>query len=349
MTAMALRPHSFGPIDAVMFFGAGTVLTRTVQDLLGAWPLCVVTGPRLLGTASHDPGVSLERFLATRRVRLEVCEDVNDAPQVDGLITKTTLGISLGAPWMFRARLIEAFRGRLINSHYSRLPQDRGGGGFSWRIMRGQRMGGETFHLVTEAVDAGPIVKSCAYTFPPACATPAGFQAYAAMRTYRLLAELLAEIARGQAVALIPQDERRSSYWPRLNTEQHAYVDWSWGLQDIERFIQAFDDPYAGAATFMRGQRVRLKQAAAHAADGTFHPFQSGLIYRVAADHVVVAAREGSLVIRQVLTDEGRSILPSMRVGDRLYTPAECLEQARRTRVFYSATGLAPAATGAAR
>ncbi|MBI3021857.1 MAG: hypothetical protein HYY59_07660 [Candidatus Omnitrophica bacterium] len=114
----------------------------------------------------------------------------------------------------------------------------------------------------------------------------------------------------------------------------------SWSLRDIEAFIDAFDEPYAGASTFLNGVRVRLRRATAESLDGAFHPFQTGLVYRKSQDRLFIAATEGSLVVGEVLSDEGTNILQQVRVGDRFYSPSEYLEGAKRIRVFYRATGL---------
>ena len=71
------------------------------------------------------------------------------------------------------------------------------------------------------------------------------------------------------------QLEYLSIYWPRLSTEHHGYVDWSWSLKDIERFICAFDEPYPGASTYIGSRKVHLKEGYADFNDGLFHPFQS--------------------------------------------------------------------------
>ena len=39
------------------------------------------------------------------------------------------------------------------------------------------------------------------------------------------------------------QDEKNSSYWPRLNSKIHGWIDWSWSPKEISDFIKAFDDP----------------------------------------------------------------------------------------------------------
>ena len=46
------------------------------------------------------------------------------------------------------------------------MPIDRGGGGFSWRIMRGDRLGNILLHLIDEGIDTGPIIYTDVYVIP---------------------------------------------------------------------------------------------------------------------------------------------------------------------------------------
>ena len=54
----------------------------------------------------------------------------------------------------FEKKLIKSFfKNNLINYHPTRLPLDAGSAGFSWQIMRGDRIHNQLFHLVDETID----------------------------------------------------------------------------------------------------------------------------------------------------------------------------------------------------
>ena len=65
---------------------------------------------------------------------------------------KNTLFISLGSRLIFNSKVISFLNGNLVNFHGSRLPYDSGGGGFSWRIMRQDRIDNQLVHLVNEGI-----------------------------------------------------------------------------------------------------------------------------------------------------------------------------------------------------
>jgi methionyl-tRNA formyltransferase len=52
------------------------------------------------------------------------------------------------------------------------------------------------------------------------------------------------------------QEEKDSTYFPRLNSLNQGFIDWEWDCGEALRFIRAFDDPYCGASTFLNERRV---------------------------------------------------------------------------------------------
>ena len=66
-----------------------------------------------------------------------------------------SLGISFGSPFIFKQKDIDNFQGHLINSHGAPLPEFKGGGGFSWRILQRDKRGTVLMHLVTTRIDEG--------------------------------------------------------------------------------------------------------------------------------------------------------------------------------------------------
>jgi len=76
----------------------------------------------------------------------------------------------MGADWVAMAgwmristpRLLEPYRDRIVNLHPSLLPAFRGACAVEDALEAGVRMTGCTVHIVTEAVDAGPILAQAA-------------------------------------------------------------------------------------------------------------------------------------------------------------------------------------------
>ena len=166
------------------------------------------------------------------------------------------------------------------------------------------------------------------------------YQNYSINKYKELLNIFFEKIINLESFYVSNQQEYFSSYWPRLSTDKQGFVDWNWRLTDIEKFICAFDEPYAGASTFIDNNLVRLKECYSWSDDGVFHPFQKGIIYRKNDDSVFIATEHGSLIVNRVLNEGAIDIKKQLRIGDRFYTPKKYIESAAQYRAIYTPTGL---------
>jgi methionyl-tRNA formyltransferase len=333
---------TLGPIRRLLLLGGGDLLLRLAEAARGrGLAVDVITSPdqakealsdgRRLAAALREVGVKpaeVAKFREARTARL-----VGD--------TSATLALSVGARWIFgRTQIEQWFAGKLLNLHGTRLPQNRGGGTWSWQILMGNRFGFSQLHLVDEGVDTGAIAVSEEFVFPPACRTPKDYMAHAADQYVKLIGELLDSMKAGpRAFCLKAQPEYLSTYWPRLSTPTHGWIDWRWEAPFIERFICAFDEPYGGAQTTWNGRTVHLKQAFVSHEDQAFHPFQAGLVYRTNQRWLCIAATGGSIVVEDLRDDGGADVLAEVRAGDAFTSPARKLESLSK-RVQFDALGL---------
>ncbi len=325
----------FGRVDQWMLLGGGQILIEFASGLLkDGFKVVVVTSER------HEKELDFD-LLEDEPFEVIVSQDVNSDRKIFNKITKQTLGVSFGATWIFKSRLIGQFGGKLVNLHPSKLPQDRGGGPWSWKVLRNERKSYITLHQVDPGIDTGKIIKYKEFTYPLSCRLPMDYQNYAVAQYRFLLKEFVKEVQQDKAFTLKGQKEHRSTYWPRFATDIHGYIDWGWKLKEIERFICAFDDPYKGASTFVNGAKVRIKKCLTTRADAIFfHPFQRGLVYRISEGKLFVAADQGSLVVSSVTNDRGIGVNGKIKVGDRFYTPVKYLEKALQYRAIYTSKGL---------
>ncbi len=300
----------------------------------------VVTSERHAKEDIFDKAATLADFLKSKGIDFTISQDINTDEAVLSKITENTLGLSMGSAWIFKPGFIDLFSGKLLNLHETKLPQDRGGGGLSWVILRNERMGLSLLHMVEVGVDSGDIVAYEEYFYPPSCRLPVDHQRYSTSRYLSFLENFIKDIDEGRNFPLTAQQEYFSSYWPRLNTDKHGYIDWSWKLTDLEKFINAFDDPYKGAITFVNERKVRLKKCFSTMSDGSFHPFQKGIIYRIGKGFLFIATEDGSLVVKEIKEDDGNDIMATLKVGDRFYTSFHHLEEAKQFRAIYTPKGL---------
>lgn len=306
----------------------GNELIEDCESIAAAngWRIVIRTGKRFI-SALPRLGKSTE---------LLVGNDLDKLLQKGGLPSATDIGISLSAPWIISKSLINQFGGRIYNLHYAPLPLFRGAGGSSWRILMGDRRGGVCLHRLVPGIDAGDILAKVEFDFPNHLRTPREFDNFIFVHAKELFANWLNEaLINGGASILnsVPQNDH-GEYWPRLHTDTHGWIDWRWSLTDITSFCNAFSDPYGGALTTVSEKIIRLHKVSYTIEKGRFHPFQTGLIFKIEANTFAVAHHEGILLVENyTLTDS------FIRLGDRLFSPIEKLEEALKSRIQYKPDG----------
>ena len=258
---------------------------------------------------------------------------------------KNTIFVSLSARYIFTKDLIEKFfLNNLVNFHRSRLPLDAGGGGFSWRIMREDRIDNQLVHLVDEGLDTGPIIDNNLSLFPKQCQIPIDFEKYRSKKFIEFYEKFIKKIKNESKFELKPQLNYYGRYNPRLNTETDGLINWDMDSYDLYNFINAFDEPYRGASTFLNNNnfgKLYLKKVQLHGGDSSNHPFMSGIVTRHDKDWIVVSTKsKHMLLIEEVLDEKGKNIINKIKVGERFYTPYEKLQKSKQKRVIFDSKGL---------
>jgi len=105
---------------------------------------------------------------------------------------ENTIFISHSARYIFKKDTIENFfLNNLVNFHGTRLPLDAGGGGFSWKIMREDRIDNQLVHLIDSGIDTGPIIDNHLSLFPKSCQIPQDFEDYRLKKFIEFYSEFL--------------------------------------------------------------------------------------------------------------------------------------------------------------
>ena len=254
-------------------------------------------------------------------------------------VCKSDIQISLGSPWIFREKHIK-MAPMLVHSHSTDLPRYRGGASMSWMIMSRQRGSAITLFKMNEGIDAGELIIKEKFMFPSNLRTPKDYMDYTNEKLTNTLKTFINKRLRSKMsreLKLKEQNEKESSYFPRLSTKIHGWIDWNWDGEDIESFVNAFSDPYDGAKTrITRNENmiIYLKKVSCIKNRERFHPFISGIIYRKYENKLYVACREKTIIVEKYkieYDDKKTSIL----LGDRLYCTKEDLERATKTRIFF--------------
>ncbi|MBI4347016.1 MAG: hypothetical protein HY553_09190 [Elusimicrobia bacterium] len=335
---------SLGKVDRLLLFGGARLMHKFAPRAkkLG-WPVVVFSSGRHLDEAVELEGLTLRDSLQAAGIPFYSSDEINADPAALEHVTPTTLAIAMGAAWVFDKEFAARFNGRLLDFMGIRLPLYRGGAHYTWQILAGDRRGGLNLQVIEgglETFHRGPLVAQATYPVPARCRIPLDYFEAALPREIAFLEKFLAQAKKNKPFRLIRLKEESSTYWPFLHTPTHGWIDWSWDARALERFVCAFDDPYAGASTMYQGRKLRLKQAWFSRESTDHHPFHAGVVYRKVGSTVFVAARGGGLRVDRLLDDAGQDASADLPLGARLHTPADRLAAALGFSAVYGAKGL---------
>ncbi len=310
---------NFGEIKKIVLFGGGQGVLDTAKIIKKNH---IETFVFLSKNQSIDKNnLKKEKFykvLKKNNIAFKILKSLKEKKLWQPHITKNTLGISNTCRWIFDKKDILFFKKRLINIHNSLLPSLAGGGGLSWNLMMSENFSGITFHFINENIDTGKIIMQKSYKFPKnVLSSSKKMRKFALEFEMQQINNFLKIIFNKKFFIYekINHFKKEASYWPRLNTKLDAWIDWSWNSVQIINFIKAFSNPYEGAKTFLEKKVIKLNSAKLAKSKYNFHPFQSGLIYRIYKKSVFVACADGGIILD--IKDFNKT---SKLLGGRLYT-----------------------------
>ena len=332
----------FGKIDHIILLGGSRCAAELSLFLKekSEFKFDVYTSPRQLDDVIYSDGTTLGDFFSNNNISLNVSENINLDSNFVNSITKNTLGIGLGEAWSFEKNVIDKFEGKLIDLMGVRMPQYRGVAHYTWQILRGNKIGACNLQVINEEMiqgvfDSGQIIKFKEYLFPNSTRIPNDYFNHAVKVEIEFIKEFIDQISNGFIFKDFILQENFSIFFPRLNTIKNAFINWQWDTDDIETMICAFDEPYAGVTSSVNGKLVRLKSARSEKNDGSFHPFQSGLIYKIYNGDLYVASKQGTIIISEVYDESAESIIHELKTGDRFFTPNDWIEKGLSTSIKY--------------
>ncbi|NJD67176.1 MAG: methionyl-tRNA formyltransferase [Candidatus Methylomirabilota bacterium] len=203
-----------------------------------------------------------------------------------------------------------------LNVHASLLPKYRGAAPISWAIIRGETVTGVTMMQIEARMDAGPLLLQRAEPIRPHDTTATLSERLAVLGA-KLLCQTLDQVAR-DTVHLVPQDECRATYAPKLlPTDTH--LDWARDAWTLDCLIRGLC-PAPGAVTNFGERHIKVLQADVEAAVDSL----PGTVCAVDQKKgILVAAKSGGLWLTQVQPENRRAMAATefargyrVRVGD---------------------------------
>lgn len=149
--------HPAPPRLGVLASGTGSILAALIENRL---PIVVVATDRRCGAeqVATSAGIALERV---ERIDFSSTFDRVSYTRrlVDRLVSHGVDVVAMaGFGTVLSGDFVNAFSGRVLNTHPSLLPEFRGWHAVEAALAAGVGETGCTVHLVTEAVDEGPVL-----------------------------------------------------------------------------------------------------------------------------------------------------------------------------------------------
>jgi methionyl-tRNA formyltransferase len=247
-------------IGRLAFLGTGAFgvpLLLRVADL--ADELMVVSQPdrpagrRLQLRATPIAAAARERgipVLTPTRLRSDIARDELRRFDPDGLVL-----VAYGQ--IVPDDLLQLGRRPPLNVHPSLLPRHRGAAPVAGTILAGDPEGGVTLMVMTEELDAGPIVERWPVTLLGRETTPE-LEARLADLAAEVVPPVLQRWARGE-IETEPQDDGAATHVHPF-TRADGWIDWRRPAVEIDRQVRALQ-PWPGAWTTIDDRRLHVRRA----------------------------------------------------------------------------------------
>jgi len=323
-------------LQSVVFLGCSKVLGKLVD-------VNTKVGIKSLIITSSDQAKNIDNGL---KFKIFNKIDINFKKYIKkNTITSKTLFVSLGARYIFKEKDIDNFfLNNLVNFHSTRLPLDGGSALYSWKIMREDRIDNQLVHLIDKTIDNGPIIDNYMSIYPRECKIPLDFQNYKFNSLINFYKIFIKKIYLKNKISIKPQQTYLGRYNPRINTETDGLIDWSMNSYDLYNFINAFDEPYKGASTYLNNGnygKLYLKSVHLHGGDSSNHPYMSGIVSRHDKKWIVVSTKsKHMLLIEKIINKKGENIINKIKRGDRFFSPINEINNSKSKRVIFNSSGL---------
>lgn len=213
-----------------------------------------------------------------------------------------------------------------VNFHDSPLPRYAGVNATNWAIMNGETVHAITWHVMTDEIDAGDILKQ--ETVPISeDETAMSLNAKCYEKSVEAFAELIDELGEDR-VKPIQQDLRNRTYFGRWKRPPAAcVVDWSRTAEEIDVFFRGLDfgsyqNPLGLPKVFLGNQAIVARKI--EVLDGKPGKVP-GTITRVSHNTVNVATATREVAVGEFTACNGEQLSPSnflkaagLGIGDRL-------------------------------
>lgn len=244
----------------IVFVGAVESSKIALDALIRAkrTPVLVITLPPE-AAGRHSDFVGLGEIGRAAGSAIHHTTDINSQATLEAVAAATPdLSLVIGWSQVCRQAFREIARAGTVGFHPAALPRLRGRGVIPWTILRGEERTGSTLFWLDDGIDSGPILLQRQFPVAPD-ETARSLYTKHTENLAEMVVEAAAQVEAGSA-ARMEQNEAEASYCAK-RTAEDGRIDWHDPAASILRLIRAAGDPYPGAFTFYKGQKIRIDAA----------------------------------------------------------------------------------------
>jgi len=289
----------------IVFFGSGNFAVKVLESIdRRVFPTSlVVTQPdRKKGRHLRLGATPVKTFALDQGLNIFQPEDVNSAESLEMLKGKHAdifLVVSYGR--ILSGRLLDVPSIMAINIHSSLLPRYRGAAPVNRALIQGEKTTGITFIKMNTGMDRGDILLQKALKIGRHDTTPVLDEKLALLAS-KYINKLLAAIEFGR-YHLKKQCENTASY-AALMHRQDGLIRWQeTSIEIYNRFRGCYGWP--GTFTFFRGKILKIL---ALRPGRRLTEAKPGTIVKVEDNALVVACKQGTVVISEVLPESHKKM-----------------------------------------
>lgn len=248
----------------IFFIGAsffGDKCLRAASTLSGCEIVGALTAPRKFSISYRPEGVEnvlhadIFSFCRTLNTPCLLMRNGMNDPRLLDDISRLQPDAFLVAGWYHMLPRTWREMAPAYGLHASLLPDYSGGAPLVWAIINGEKKTGITFFKLADGVDNGPMVGQ-RETHIADDDTIATLYSRIERLGVMLITEHLPRLAVGSA-ELVVQDESKRRIFPQRSPED-GLIDWTQSSHEIYNFIRAQTQPYPGAFTFWKGEKLTI-------------------------------------------------------------------------------------------
>lgn len=205
--------------------------------------------------------------------------------------------ISVNYLFLIEKDIIDHPKKMAFNIHGSLLPKYRGRTPHVWAIINGEDKTGITAHVIDSGCDTGAIIEQVEIPIEKEDTGGEILEKY--RRAYfPIVQKVLQSIEHGQ-LHLKEQDEKEATYFGK-RTPEDGQIDWNWKSERIRNWIRAQANPYPGAFTFYKGQKIVIDKVRITKKVFPEH-YDNGEILETSPE-MIVKTMDGAIILESIRT-----------------------------------------------